>query len=275
MKINPKIILLTGASAGIGLAVSELLMWQGHKVYAASRRLVADRQDIKSGGCICGVCMDVTNEESIRKAVNTILSKESHLDAVICNAGNGIAGAIEDTSDEEARFQMETNFFGAVNTIRVCLPIFRQQKYGRIIATDSVAGIVPIPFQAFYSASKAALLIYMQALAMEVKEFGIECGCVLPGDTKTDFTASRCFTKASQLDSSCYKDKMKKAVGIMEHDEQNGMSPAQIADAVSCQINGSSVKPILVPGLSYKFICWLMGIIPASLRISIIRKIYS
>lgn len=269
------IVILTGGSAGIGNATALLLMQRGHTVYSLSRRGGDDVSDSVSGGMIVNIKADVTKPETIDAAVATVMQRSGRIDALVCNAGNGIAGAVEDTSLEEVRYQFETNFFGMVNTVRACLPVMRAQKEGRIVALSSVAAIVPIPFQAFYSASKSAVLMYMQALGMELAEWGVECGCVLPGDTKTDFTSSRKYTAASQDPQSAYASRMKVSVGKMEKDEVNGMDPAVVAKAIVSQIESRRISPILIPGLQYKFICTLMKIVPAKLRLYIIRKIYS
>jgi len=214
--METKVVLITGASTGIGLSAALQLMNMGVRVYAASRRGGDTKKAENMGGELINVKMDVNNEAEIASVVAQILKENSRLDAVICNAGNGIGGSIEDTSEEEMRYQMETNFFGAVKTIQACIPVFRAQGYGKILTTSSVAAIVPIPFQAFYSAGKAALLIFMQALAIELKPFGIQCCTVLPGDTKTDFTSARKYTVASQLTDSVYYQTMKTSVGKME-----------------------------------------------------------
>lgn len=267
------IVLLTGGSAGIGKATAELLMRKGNKVYSISRRGGDDKME--GDGMIVNLQADVTKPETIEAAVKRVVDVEGRIDALVCNAGNGIAGAVEDTSLDEVRYQFDTNFFGVVNTIKAVLPQMRSQKQGRIIAMSSVAAIVPIPFQAFYSASKSAILLYIQALGMELKPWNIECGCVLPGDTKTDFTASRKYAVESQKETSAYYETMKRSVGKMEQDEQAGMSPMVIAKAVASQLTRRHVKPAMVPGLQYKFVCFLMKVLPARLRLSIIGAMYS
>jgi len=268
------IIVLTGASAGIGKATATLLMNSGHTVYALSRR---GGEDVSSsnGGAIIHIKADVTKPETLEKAVGDVIAKSGRIDALVCNAGNGIAGSVEDTSLDESRYQFETNFFGVVNSVKAVLPQMRAQGGGRIIAMSSVAAIVPIPFQAFYSASKSAILLYLQALSMEVKPWNIECGSVLPGDTRTDFTSSRKYTKESQSEASAYYKTMKRSVGKMEADEQNGMAPEVIAKAVLLQLTRKHVKPALVPGFQYKAICFLMKCLPQRFRLNLVYKIYS
>ena len=268
------IVLLTGGSAGIGSATAQYLMRQGYTVYAASRRGSENIEDPFSGGRIIGLCADVTIPESLENAVSRILDEQGELSAVICNAGNGIAGAIEDTSLEEARYQMETNFFGVLNTIKACLPIFREQKYGKIIAISSVAAVAPIPFQGFYSASKSAIMLLMQSLSMEMKPYNVKCTCILPGDVKTDFTASRKYTEASGLPSSEYTEAMKAAVQTMEKDEQNGMKPIVIAKAIAKVLKKENPRPVVVPHITYKLLYLLIKLVPTRLKIWVISKMY-
>ncbi|MBP1664923.1 MAG: short-chain dehydrogenase/reductase [Bacteroidetes bacterium] len=132
-----KAILLTGGSAGIGLATAQLLMNKGYRVYSGSRRGGGEAQKSSSGGEIIPLIMDVNNEASIKVALDKILTENKELYAVISNAGNGIAGAVEECSTEEVKYQLETNFFGSVKVIQACLPVFRKQGHGKIIATTA------------------------------------------------------------------------------------------------------------------------------------------
>ncbi|MDP4238944.1 MAG: SDR family oxidoreductase [Bacteroidota bacterium] len=273
--METKVVLITGASAGIGLAAAVQLMNKGVKVYAASRRGGNSQKAPDGVGELIPVKMDVNDEAAIASVVAQIMKENNRLDALICNAGNGIAGSVEDTSSEEVRYQFETNFFGAVKTIEACLPVFRSQGYGKIMATSSVAAIVPIPFQAFYSAGKSALLVFMQALSLEVKPFGIQCCSVLPGDTKTEFTAARKYTQKSQSPESVYARTMKTSVGKMEREEQNGMNASVVAAQMVKQIMNKRMKVMVVPGLQYQLICWLFNRLPARLRLWVVGLLYA
>ncbi|MBP5259632.1 MAG: SDR family oxidoreductase [Paludibacteraceae bacterium] len=269
--IASKVILLTGGSSGIGLAAARLLMWQGHTVYSLSRRGGSDESYAASGGCIRSLQADVTREETLHAALRQVVEREGRLDVLVCNAGNGMAGAAEDTSDQETRYQFETNFFGVANTIRVCLPALRESR-GRVIAVSSVAAVAPIPFQAFYSASKAALLTYMEALRLELAPFGVQCGCVLPGDTRTGFTDARRYASAAR--GSVYTPYMEKAVGIMERDERGGMPPEAIACSIAGQVNRRRVRVRVVPGFSYQLLCLLMKHLPVRMVVWVVGKVY-
>lgn len=270
-----EIVLLTGGSAGLGKATAELLMKQGYVVYSGARRLSQTLSDDCSHGEIIPIQMDVTDGQCVETAVNQIVEKEGRIDVLICNAGNGIAGSIEDTAEKEARFQMETNFFGTVNLLHAVLPVMRKQGAGKIITTSSVAGFIPIPYQGYYSASKAAVKILTQTLSIEMKPFGVQCCCVLPGDAKTDFTASRKFTEAAQSSNSAYTERMRKAVDTMAHDEQNGMAPIEISKAILHQIKRKKMAPIVVPGMSYKLISFIFRLVPNRFLLFVVDKLYS
>lgn len=269
-----KVVLLTGGSSGIGWEVARQLMNRGVRVYSASRRLGEAMKASQGEGEIIPVQLDVNNEEETARTIERILQESGHLDAIICNAGNGIAGAVEDTSPEEVKYQFETNFFGTVKTIQACLPVFRKQGYGKIMSTSSVAAIVPIPYQAFYSAGKSALLTFMQALSMEVKQFGIQCCTVLPGDTKTEFTSARKYTNASQHSESSYATCMKKSVDKMIRDEENGMKASFVAREMVKQIMCRRMNSIVIPGMQYKLICSLFHLFPVRCRLWIVRQLY-
>ncbi len=274
-KMEKKIVLLTGSSAGIGKAAAELLVNAGVIVYGASRSGGEAYENKTTGGKYIPVKMDVTIETDINSTVERIIADCGKLDAVIANAGNGIAGSVEDTTIEEVKFQFETNYFGVVKTINACLPVFRAQGFGKIITVSSLAGIIPIPFQTFYSSVKAAINMYMNGLSMEVKPFGIQCSLILPGDTKTDFTKNRIFTKAAQNEKSVYHKTMKLSVARMEKDEQNGMSPYSVAKPIVKQVLNKKMHSFYVTGVLNQLFYHLFKIFPIDFRLWIISKLYA
>lgn len=219
MKLHDRVVLVTGASSGLGLATARLLHAKGYRVYGTSREPAREAGAAAHGFAM--LRMQVDDDASVRAAVAEVVSREGRLDAVSNNAGFGICGAIEDTSPEEAHAQLETNFFGLHRVVRAVLPQMRQQRYGYLVNTSSLAGLIGLPFQAFYSASKFAVEGYSEALRMEVRTFGIRVALIEPGDFKTGFTAKRRFTAASQPDSP-YRDQMRRTVAIYERDEERG-----------------------------------------------------
>ena len=179
-----KVCVITGGTSGIGLCTAQAMLEKGYTVYELSRRA-------EGAPGMKHIMADVTKEETLAAAVQEILKQEDHIDVLINNAGFGISGAVEFTKTEDAQHQLDVNFFGMVRMNRQVLPVMRRQCHGRIVNLSSVAGAIPIPFQTYYSASKAAINSYTMALANEVKPFGIQVCCVQPGDIRTGFTAAR------------------------------------------------------------------------------------
>ncbi len=176
--------------------------------------------------------MDVCNDASVKEAVNFVLEREGRIDVVVNNAGVGLAGAVEDTSVEEAQALFETNFFGVLRVCRAVLPALRAQKSGLIVNVSSLGGLVTIPFQGFYSASKYALESISDALRMELHSFGVQVVLLEPGDFKTGFTESRVFA-AESGEGSVYHETCRRAIAVMVHDEQNGADPRLLAEALA------------------------------------------
>lgn len=274
-----QVILLTGGSSGIGAATAILLAQEGNHVYAGSRsgRLPEDLKPESLAACrgfVRAIALDVNDASSLQSAVENICREEGRLDVLVCNAGNGIAGAIEQTNEEEAKYQFETCFFGAVKSIQACLPTFRAQGHGKIITVTSVAAVIPLPYQAFYSAVKAALLSLTQSLQLELKPFHIQCCSILPGDTKTGFTAARKYTKAAQDSSSPYYKAMMASVQKMEKDEQNGMSAQVIARAIVRQVRRRRMSISVTPRIDYWAIGLLVRLLPRRLVLWIVGLLY-
>lgn len=180
-----KIVLITGASAGIGRAAAELLLKNGYQVYAGARR-VERMKDLEAQGAAV-LALDVTAEASLRSAVETILGKEGRLDILINNAGYGAHGAVEDVPIEEARRQFEVNVFGLARLTQLALPHMRAAGSGTIINISSIAGKITMPTGGWYHASKHAVESYSDALRLEVAQFGIKVILIEPGPIKTEW----------------------------------------------------------------------------------------
>lgn len=267
---NSKVVLVTGASSGIGQAIAELLSEKGMKVYGTSRK--CDGGIIEKSQYYI-VKMDVCDEVSVQNAVNMIVEREGRIDILVNNAGIGIAGAVEDMSHTECYKQMDTNFFGVLRMIRSVLPVMRKQKSGLIINIGSVAGFISIPYQALYSAGKYAVEAVTEALRAEIKPFGIKAALVEPGDTKTGFTRSRVIAQ-SLSGESVYKEASLRSIGKMEKDEQNGCSPEKVAKTVFKVICKNNPPVRTVVGFEYKLAYILKKLLPTSLVEKIITGIY-
>ena len=275
MEYKVQTVLLTGGSSGIGAATVRLLCDAGMTVYAASRSGKAPEGYEDKANVIPAV-MDVNDPAAIDAVVARIVREQGHLDAVVCNAGNGIAGPIEETSIEEVRAQFETTYFGVVRTIQACAPVFRNQGHGRVVAVSSVAAVAPLPFQPFYSCAKAGILQLTKALAIEMKPYGVQCCCVMPGDVKTGFTKARRIAEKAQREDSAYFKRTREAVRQMEIDEQkNGMKPEVIGKAILRQLRKRSMSPECVPTFLYSSLVSLIRLLPERLVLKVIGKMYS
>lgn len=273
MNSETKIVLLTGGSSGIGKATAKILSNDGMIVYSASRSVSGENGE--KGGNIIPVALDVNDENAIKTVIRRIIAEQGRIDVLVSNAGNGIGGAIEDTSADEAGYQFGTTFFGSMNMVRACLPIMRKQGSGKIILIGSVASFIAIPYQAYYSAAKSALLTMARALSLELKGTGVSCGCILPGDIKTGFTANRKMTAQSENPESHYYESVHRSISKMEHDEQHGMSPATIGLAIRKQLRKKGkVSLNVIPGCVYKLIYIAWKLLPERLVIWIVGLLY-
>jgi short-subunit dehydrogenase len=273
--MNRKVVLITGASSGIGKAAANLFAKDGFRVYGTSRKRQAEEAAEKEAdvnGFVRMIQMDVCSAASVKEAIDYILKHEGRIDILVNNAGFGIAGSVEDTSEEEAFKQFDTNFFGVHRVLRQVIPIMRKQGSGLIINVSSVAGLISIPFQAMYSASKYAVEALTEALRLELKPYGIKAVAVEPGDTNTGFTGSRQFVAESE--NSVYRSRFIKAIDTMIKDETNGPGPEKVARVIIKAARMKNPPVRIVSGFSYKLLVLLRRIIPARLGEFILYKIY-
>jgi len=276
------VVLVTGASSGIGKACAEYLAQMGYKVYGTSRKAPDVTETGKKSGQaandgekpeITMIRMDVCDDESVKAAVNRIIELEGEIGIVVNNAGMGIAGSVEDTSPDEVFLQMDTNFFGMHRVIRQVLPYMRQKGRGLIINISSVGPLFPIPYQSMYVASKAAVEGMTGSLRNELRPFGIKAAYVEPGDTKTGFTGNRLFVKDGG-ESSAYWQYSKRSVAVMEKDEMNGPNPITVARAVAKLTRRKNPPVCVTVGLKYKLLVFLKRFVPKSLESFIVSKMY-
>ena len=260
-----KVVILTGGTSGIGLHTARHLAGQGCRVYEFSRRETGSDAAIH-------IRADVTDERQVNAAVQEVLAREGRIDVVINNAGFGISGAVEYTDTEEARRQFDVNFFGMVRVNRAVLPILHRQGHGRILNMSSVAAPIAIPFQAYYSASKAAVRTYSLALQSEVRPYGIEICCIMPGDVATGFTAAR---RKNPEGDEAYGGRISRSVAVMEHDETTGI-PAEKAGAfVAGKALQKKVPLLCTLGGKYKLFVFLTRLMPTRLLTFLVGKIYA
>ncbi|MCF7825645.1 MAG: SDR family oxidoreductase, partial [Candidatus Marinimicrobia bacterium] len=237
-KLDPGVILITGASSGIGRSCAQHLSQKGYIVYGTSRSPGQNSTGYQM------ISLNVDHPDAVANAVMQVLSQEGHIDVLINNAGYGVAGSVEDTSMSEMKQQFETNYFGMVRMIHQVLPSMRARRQGCIINISSIGGRIGIPFQGAYSASKFAVEGLTEVLSMELKAFGIRVVLVEPGDFRTSFTEHR-IKAVRSLSSPVYADRCQGAVQVMERDERQGHDPIEIASLVEKIIQNPS------PGLRY------------------------
>ena len=244
---------------------AKLFLEKGDIVYGLSRRVV--------GESFNEIQCDITSEEEVKSCISNIIEKEGKIDVLVNNAGMGISGPVETTKIYDVKKLFNVNFFGALNVINATLPFMREKRQGRIINISSVASPISIPFQAFYSASKAAIDSLTFALRAEVSDFNIKVSSVLPGDTKTGFTASR--EKQNIDNAGEYAEKMQRSVAQMEKDEQNGMNALSVAKLVY-KVSVKKRPPVhTVVGVQYKILVFLSRILPKSFVNRIIKGMYA
>lgn len=259
-----KTLLLTGGSSGIGKATVALFASRGWQVFELSRHGISHDQ-------ITHIDCDVCNEQNVQQAVQQVLNKAGKIDVVISNAGYGISGAVEFTEMADAKHQFDVNFFGSVALVKAILPYMREQKAGRIIFTSSVAAVLSIPYQSFYSATKAAINAFALALQNEVRPFGIHVSVLMPGDVSTGFTDAR---NKSNAGNEVYTHAMQ-AVETMEKDERQGMSPLQMANDLYRIATTHEPAPQYIGGFIYKVFCFLDRLLPKRLVNYIVGQLYS
>ena len=259
-----KVVVITGGTSGIGAACTERFAAKGYAVYTISRH---ERHTEN----VVSLCADVTDAVSLSQQIKAVIEKEKRIDTLLCCAGFGISGALEYTESNDAHRQLEVNLFGTDNAVKAVLPQMRKQGYGKIIAVSSVAAWVTIPFQGWYSVSKAAINAYILALANEVRPWGIRVCAVMPGDIHTGFTSAR---QKSVVGDEVYEGRISRSVSRMEKDEQNGMSPKTVARQIVRLAGKRKVKPLCSVGLSYQLVCLLTKILPTRILNYIVFHLY-
>ena len=257
--------LVTGGSSGIGLSCACALEKDGWQVFTLSRRAEGPQGFSHIRG-------DVSDFADCQRAVRTVMEQCGRLDLLINCAGFGISGAAEFTSASEAEDQIRVNLFGTDHRCRAVLPLMRQQGGGRIINISSFAGITPIPFQTWYSVSKAGINSYTMALANEVRPFGISVTAILPGDTRTSFTDLR---RKDAAGDEVYGGTISRSVAKMERDERGGMSPDRVGALAARLARRRRVAPLYTVGFSYGLLALLWRLLPYSLGNRILGMMYA
>jgi NAD(P)-dependent dehydrogenase (short-subunit alcohol dehydrogenase family) len=273
-KSGSKVILIVGASGGFGQAFVRRLVQDGYRVFGTSRH----PKEFKTNhlktyqGSFQMLEMNVDSSLSVQKALKQVLKIAGQIDVVINSVGYSLAGSIEDTSIEEVQQTFNTNFFGIHRVCQQVIPVMRKQGEGKIINISSLIGLVGIPFQGFYAATKYALEGYTEALRLELEPFNIKVSLVEPGDFNTPLTDHRKIAKKCQQ-SSVYWQRFSHAIKEVEKAERKGESPEKLADLIEKIIKSPS------PRLRYRIgpsstIIGLKPLIPEAIALRLISKYY-
>lgn len=263
-----KVVLITGASSGIGKSIGEYLALKGMTVYGTSRdssRYLDSKIKL--------IDLDVKSESSIQLCVNRILKEEKKIDVLINNAGVGITGPLEEIPQDQIINNFKTNFYGPINLIKEALPIMRNNNSGMIINITSVAAYVGTPFRSIYSASKAALDLVSETLNMETKNFNVNIVTIAPGEFATDIASRRFHSELN--DTSPYYDKYSKSLDSINTHVNKGENPIKIAKKVFEIINCKNPKKKYIVGSFLERISpYLKLILPQKIFEKIIMNSY-
>ena len=270
-----KVVLITGASSGIGYMAAKLLAEKGNIVYGAARRVEKIEELVPFG--VIPVRMDITDESSIRSCVEKIISEQGRIDVLVNNAGYGYYGAIETVAIEEAKKQFDVNLFGTARLTQLVLPYMREQHNGRIVNVASIAGRMTLYLGAWYHASKYALEAFSDALRMEVKPFGIDVSIVEPGGIRTDWGLVAADNLIASSCGSVYEKHAVNQAGLMRSAYSGNMlsKPELIAGAIVKAVSSRRPKCRYTLGRGAFSLLLLHGILPSRVWDSIVRKVFS
>lgn len=264
-----KVILITGISSGFGKQTARLLSEKGHIVYGTVRK--KDESDSP----VNIIQMDLTEPASMNVAVELVTHREGKLDVLINNAGMHTGGPIETSPLENIKLQMDTNFIGMVYLTRTVLPLMRRQGGGLIINLSSIGGLMGLPFQAFYSASKFAIEGYSEALRMELKQFNIKVVLINPGDFHTNNSVNRRNFLAPTGQDDPYGLQFTRTLEKIEKDEAKGWAPEVLAHRIVRIVESKNPhQRYIIASFEQRFSVFLKYILPGSLFRKIIESYY-
>ena len=259
------VVLLTGASSGIG-ATTAVRLSEHFSVFGTTRSLARRTERPRE---IEWLEMDVCEEASVDNAVATLVERAGRLDGVVCNAGMGIFGSVEEVSMTDARSQFETNVFGVLRVLRATLPILRSQGEGRIVLIGSLAGRAPIPFQAHYSATKAAVDALAASLANELWGSGVRVALVEPGDIQTPFNDSIDF--GADVPST-YGERLGRCRTVIEASLNDAPGPEVVAEAVERALRDPKPRARYAVGAEVPWVPLLRRLLPDRAALWAIRR---
>jgi NAD(P)-dependent dehydrogenase (short-subunit alcohol dehydrogenase family) len=264
-----KVILITGISSGFGKETARLLAASGHTVYGTIRR------DCETDNTVNVLRLDLTDLESVKNAVETVIQKEGRIDVLINNAGMHTGGPIETLPAEYIKLQMDTSFLGLVHLTRAVLPFMRRQGGGVIINFSSIGGLMGLPFQAFYSAAKFAVEGFSEALRMEVRPFNIKVVVINPGDFHTNNSANRRNFLSPTDENDPYHEIFKNSLVRIEKDEAAGWEPVVLARKLVKVVNSKRPRQrYIIASFEQKLAVLLKSVLPGKLFSTILESHY-
>jgi NAD(P)-dependent dehydrogenase (short-subunit alcohol dehydrogenase family) len=250
-----RVVLVTGVSSGIGCAIARSLALKGWRVYGTARH----PDPAKALPGVELLPLDVHDDASVAACFETLIAGAGHLDAVVNNAGATLVGAVEETSVDEARALFETNFFGVHRVTRAALERMRPHRRGRIVVIGSIAGFLPKPFEAFYSASKHAVEAYVESLDFEVRPFGLNVLLIEPGFVRTKLAAHS--TRTAQA-LNAYETMRTGIEAILKRDIASGADPERVAFVVSEALETDRPRLRYRVGDDAEQLYWLRRLLP-------------
>lgn len=255
-----KIVFIIGASSGIGYSTAEIFLDNNYIVYNGSRDSSPDNR-------VKNLTVDISNYDTINQAVNTIIDEQGHIDILINSSGFSMAAAIDEVADEDYKYLFDVNLLGIIHTIKTVVPFMKEHGEGRIINISSIASVTPIPYDPYYSASKAALDMLTFALNAELVPFNIKLSSVLPGGTATDFTWKR---KTIGYENSYVNN----ATSVLARKEQRGMTAEAVAKIIYKTAISKHPNIIIPCGFSNKLKYISAKLIPKKMMITMTRMIF-
>jgi len=267
-----KTVWVTGASSGLGLATAEAFARTGWQVIGGARSFPSQPQTDENG--MIRMQLDVTSEESCDAFVRQALAISPRVDALVCAAAVLVLGSCENTSPEEFSRVMNTNFVGATRMVSRVLPVMRERHSGRIILFSSINGLLGIPFQSAYTASKHAMEGYAECLSMELHSHGIRVCLVEPGDHRGGSEHTRLHAKA-ETDSSPYRQAYESACAAIHRDESGGLLPEKLGEKVVANVQRKRMRfRLRVAKLDQHLAVWLHKCLPPWANSLILRNYY-
>lgn len=258
------VAIVTGATAGIGLATANLLKKEGYTVYGTSRRPESDSQN-----GIAMLACDVTRDVSVSSVIEEVLRRSGRIDLLVNNAGFGLIAGAEESSIEQAKSVFDVNVFGVMRMTNHVLPVMRRQGNGRVINISSVVGFLPAPYYAIYGATKHAIEGYSQTLDHEVRGFGIRVISIEPAFTRTSFESN---LVAPDQPLAIYESARRAMIDTSRQQVEKGDEPEVVAQVVLTAAKAATPRLRYPAGPAARQLDFMRKLVPEGIFNIILRK---